>query len=125
MNELNEKLLKFAGFVTYNRSAEFPHIARYADPNGKFLMRTPNFPSNLNACFEWLVPKGGIDDIDFIFFASSWGAMSCIIEAGPKKYQSCAGTPSDKITPALVATALCLAFETLIDSENPGGVESE
>ena len=118
MNELNEKMLKFAGFITYNRSVEFTRIARYTSPDGKYLMRVPYFPNNLNACFKWLVPKLSGDYR--ISLEWSLGGIICawtIEECSENIKRSCYYSSTNTCDGGSPALALCLAIEKLIDGE--------
>lgn len=63
--------------------------------------------------------ESGITDIHFILWASSWGALSCVVETYDKKYQSWAGYPSDKVTLELLVEALNLALEQVKNEQNP------
>lgn len=68
MNELNKKLLKFAGF---KRCQDTMALSMPSDewwyPNISHPLREhalpPDFPNDLNACFEHLVPLVGFDTL--------------------------------------------------------------
>ena len=55
--ELNEKLVEWAGFAFYPGIPDNPQygdVWRY--PNGDYLPWLPNFTHDLNACFRWIIP---------------------------------------------------------------------
>ena len=59
MNELNEKLAKWAGFKFRLSASENPHYwTYYSEEVGLISMNElPGFTNSLDACFRWLVPR--------------------------------------------------------------------
>jgi len=120
---LNKKLAEWAGFKEGSIKKHYyfevggNRLPKWQEPGKEWHIKLPNFTQSLDACLKWLLPKSTIDDIRFILFASSWGAMSCVIEAMGERFQSWVGYPSQTITPELFAMSFCLAFEELIDKE--------
>jgi len=62
--ELNEKLARWAGFTHHEyRIFESEYTNTRIDdpcweyPNGRDSYKVPNFTTDLNACFKWLVPE--------------------------------------------------------------------
>lgn len=97
--ELNERLLKFAGFTCSE--------GIWCYPDGVALERHPPiFPESLDACFEWLVPKLAGWYICKAEEPDMGGDCFAAINGG--KYHEWAQTP---------ALALCLTISKLIDSE--------
>ena len=99
MNELNKKMVEFAGIkIKLKKVVNWGH-------HSTLEYDMPNFPQSLDACFEWLVPgllKAGYD----ITLASTSRGFSFIID--PDDFRAEAETP---------ALAFCLAVEKLIDNE--------
>lgn len=113
MSELNEKLLKFAGFWRQELRELAPEYRHEANlgwwiPNSeKATKKPPNFPNDLNACFKWLVPKLDFGEM-LIYQLEEGDWMVCLNYVGEadKTYSEMAKTVSE---------ALCLAIEKLID----------
>lgn len=117
MNELNEKLLEFAGFVYHNYDIhEYEYKDTivddpyWEDPNGQECEILPDFPNDLNACFEWLVPK--LEKYPVITFNTDKGGYTCCTLSSPPQI----GVYAHGDTPA---QALCKAIEKLIDAGKP------
>jgi len=109
--ELNKKLLKFAGFV-YETAPDYHQIylgiiGGWYSPDARWYgIEPPNFPKSLDACFKWLVPK-----LDYYIqintYYDEWAAF-IDNQLGTLKVGSRGKTP---------ALALCKAIEKLIDKE--------
>ena len=106
--ELKKKLIERAGF-------EIPdeNIPECAKRNRMYII-CPNLTKSLDACVKWLVPKGKIEEIVFMFSANT---VSCDIEANLKFYEGHVDVDNLEEAYKKSALALCLAFEKLIDSE--------
>ena len=124
MNEqkLKEKVAKFAGFfrvtpeMLIKKSYREVKNMHWHFPDGSPCHFLPNFPNDLTTCFKWLVPKGGIEEITFMFASN---VVSCDIEVDYKFYEGHVNVDSFKEAQKKSALALCLAIEKLIDSEVP------
>jgi len=62
LQELNEKLLRFAGFEREKvlKHTSFPgdgYLWRWKYPDGCYYVRTPNFTTSLDAQVKWLWPE--------------------------------------------------------------------
>ena len=59
MNELNRKLAERAGFKWGITERTHNHMEQdvYVYPDCSIHLELPDFPSSLDACFKWLVPK--------------------------------------------------------------------
>ena len=102
MNELNEKLARWAGFKYQSRSQS------WTSPDKLFDMRLPDFAHSLDACFKWLVPKlghVGLSTQGCYFDVTIWAKDT------DSEYD---GIMTREATPTL---ALCKAIEKLIDAE--------
>lgn len=127
--DINEKLLKFAGFtwqeLTYDRGIK---DMGWCYPNGERVIRVHgdkaiDFTSSLDACFAFLLRKN--HSVDFKRIAhpkpdgDQWDVALWIIDetktVTDEMYYSDAFFTGGK-TPAL---ALCKAIEKLIDQETP------
>lgn len=117
MNELNKKLLEFAGFKEADIKKHYyfelggERRAKWIEPDTDYHIKPPDFTSptwGIAYCFKWLVPKLFAVDIHTI-----WTSTETVYEA----YMAVAHKDSDndyratELTPAL---ALCLAIEKLI-----------
>jgi hypothetical protein len=110
--QLNEELLKFAGFKIRDDAPtlryagdklwEYPDKTKYGEKH--YEERPPYFPNSLDACFKWLVP--GVHYIKIEKVRGEFG-----VEAG--NFYGRFHRVEDK-SPTL---ALCLAIKKLIDSE--------
>ena len=109
MNELNEKLAKWAGFLKgkYDQWAP-PHGFR--DPVGP----VPDFTADLNACFKWLVPKANSKRFSVEIWAGDNGRVSVDVAPSLSMNGRLCNSYNDEHNPAL---AFCLAIEKLIDAE--------
>jgi len=75
MNELNKKLLELAGFKYHSYEVhEYEHKDTliddpyWEDPKGQECEILPDFPNNLNACFEHLInPREDILRVEFSY----------------------------------------------------------
>ncbi len=125
MRELNEKLAKWAGFkqrgMSYTgiRLWVAPDEVRHFDkvikeqqgqeyprmPDKDNHYKLPDFPSSLDACFEWLVPKLKGYSLSKPTFL---GVCVAIVYMGESSFEGV------ELNPIL---ALCLAIEKLIDGE--------
>ena len=128
MSELNEKLAGQAGIKVLGKSpAGEPEGSLWGEidmtgfalyPGETVARRLCDFPSDLNACFKWLVPKLKEKSSDVcIYFAISEDdtVWTCEIEISRYKGESRAAIEETVAeTPAL---ALCVAIEQLIDKE--------
>lgn len=130
--ELNEKLLKFAGF-TSKPAPYFNQIVWYYPENistTAYTLSPPDFTTSLDACFKWLVSKlleeYNIESYSFKQNAGIHYSETSIWKKGSAKHGTEilqdtrianhfeTGTDLDKITPL----ALCKAIEQLIDKES-------
>jgi hypothetical protein len=107
--ELNEKLLKYAGFY-YSPRGINPY---YYDPNGQLINKfnpAPDLPIDLNGIFEWLVPMHPKDnpDIRLIQHVGFDYGRCTLTDIMGNEYLGENENP---------ATAFCLAFDRLIDAE--------
>ena len=118
--ELNKKLVEFAGFITskvdIERQGEHGIIDSIITPNGKqYFGEMPDFTDpdfGVAYCFKWLVPK-----VEYYFSyqfnetllkdeSKRWRCLLSNKGFGKEKFESFGATP---------ALALCLAIEKLID----------
>ena len=106
--DLNEKLLKFAGFVKV--------YYRFPNPSGKYQWQKdgvaqgwlPNFIESLDACFKWLVPK-------YIAEASTLPmGLTSIMSIYAFLFAEWLKVMRHKVEPTL---ALCKVIEELIDNK--------
>ena len=121
MNELNRKMLTFAGFTaasyrncpaeTTDYGKKHPNaICHYEHPETKDIINSPpDFTNDLNACFKWLVPKLDIEEPQILCDLGQYGCEVSV-------YNNDTGKSYDYIneSPTL---AFCKAIEKLIDGE--------
>jgi len=121
--ELNEKLAKWAGFTYYDNPIVFgPSQQRtgWYFPGGRKVHILPDFTTDLNACFKWLVPPLTHSKISSFDFNYSDGSVTAVLY--DKSEWLLAQSTENWTNPAL---ALCKAIEQLIDAgakacgENP------
>ena len=106
MQELNEKLARWAGFRPVMGQLS---VQIWSTPDGVHITRSsdmPDFTSDLNACFKWLVPK--LQSMSLRMPATLRGDYTFICDIQGMRYSGHAQTP---------ALALCRAIEQLIDKE--------
>jgi len=116
MMELNEKLLRFAGF-TKTKAGDLK------DPNGELHFDWQvDFLHSLDACVKWIWPNfkgvnpdGGAAKSLYFGFDDETGLCTCEIEiSGFMGEHRAVGEEAEADEPAM---AFCLAAEKLIDSE--------
>lgn len=129
-DELNRKLLQFAGFSKGERiisgdwDESWPESYIIA-PDGIEVVQHPNFTSSLDACFKWLVPKlreWGLLDLSLTFSYIKLAPPMGIDDEDLLGYQCRLHLEkllldpihTEAETPAL---ALCKAIEQLIDEQ--------
>ena len=127
--ELNEKLLKFAGF-TNSKALDSDRMPLWWYPAKGATVREnrlPNFLISLDACFKWLVPKlREVIKLEGIEFCSENDGEDLVcITFWPETGNKIADNYMDMRqgmaeTPTL---ALCKAIEQLIDREELNGTE--
>ena len=111
--ELNEKLAKWAG------NFDFTPDGRYEAPDGEWNI---NFTESLDACFKWLVPKLRINDKYPYLNEIIIDPVVCDDEMYYVylRYDSlhddgCVEREEAQTSSKVLALALCLAIEKLID----------
>ena len=114
MNELNEKLAKWVEIREAISGGDIPNTESiiwdgWDFPDGT-LGSLPNFTKDLNACFNWLVPKAlkALEDA---------GYCPPILKLFQLWYDELVSLTGDSSNVKQSAKALCLAIEELIDGE--------
>ena len=114
MNELNEKLAKWAGFEPHDHEDTTscpPYRWRvWHWPDGGKDIDVPDFCNDLNACFKWLVPKLERVEINYSPAARGWPTFLIVRVATLEQSQGHRAKDGD------VALALCKAIEKVLDA---------
>ena len=122
LQELNEKLLRFAGFEREKvlKHTSFPgdgYLWRWKYPDGCYYVRTPNFTTNLNAIDKWLFPELLKRNFYIGIGAEKSGWECWIFEGEPIE-----GDPFQEYEVKVLADtpvlAICKAIEQLIKEES-------
>ena len=129
-SELNEKLARWAGFTQTDIKKSYywdlgERYAKWIPPSKEYGIKLPDFTSDLNACFRWLVPKlreimdnletlTSLEDITFnyedkevIAYISYWPITGNEVA---DNYMATKEGKGDS-----EALALCLAIEQMMD----------
>ena len=99
MDELNEAMLKFAGFTKLGLSWCYPD-------NVLVRQKLPHFPSDLNACERWICPK--LSFVGLFYY----GPNNCEAEVFGKRDMPKIGARGKTLP-----MALCLAVSKMMEGK--------